>query len=103
MISVGSCQYESESQQKSWTAGVYNGGLHYDDGLIWANYTGGDKCHKVYERSTVINFVCAKEGTGNGHPVFVDETEDCTYYFSWHTELACEERVRSFIDNRKNI
>ena len=53
----------------------------------------GPKCHgDRYERNTIINFVC-KEGSGNGLPVFVDETDDCTYYFSWHTELACEEKV----------
>ncbi len=69
----------------------------FDDGLIWLNYTGGKSCHGgKFMRNTVIHFVCGSEGTGNGHPVFVDESDDCTYYFSWHTELACEKKVKDF-------
>jgi hypothetical protein len=66
----------------------------YNEGVLYLNYSGGGKCHHgQYERNTIINFVCM-EGVGDGRPVFVDETDDCTYMFSWHTELVCEEKVR---------
>ena len=91
---LGSCQYDVDNHDNNWNGGNSNSKLYYEEGLIWSNYTGGTKCHAgKYERNTIINFVCAKEGTGNGYPVFVDETDNCTYYFSWHTELACEKKV----------
>lgn len=89
---LGSCQHTDDN---NWNAGNYNTRLYYEEGLIWLNYTGGKRCHSdQYERNTIINFVC-KEGGGNGFPVFIDETDNCTYYFSWHTQLACEEKVQN--------
>lgn len=64
-----------------------------DDGILMLNYTGGTSCHhNTFQRNTVINFVCSKDA-GQGTPVFVDESDDCTYFIHWKTELACEEKV----------
>ena len=80
-----------------WSAGKANGELHLIDGDLFLNYSGGDLCHhNNLTRNTIINFVCAKNGTGRGQPVFVDEDDDCNYFLSWHTDLACEQQVGTF-------
>uniref|UniRef100_A0A6Q2XKG2 Insulin-like growth factor 2 receptor n=1 Tax=Esox lucius TaxID=8010 RepID=A0A6Q2XKG2_ESOLU len=43
-------------------------------------------CHKIYQRSTQINFFCDPQM----NPVtFINETAECTYLFTWRTALAC--------------
>ena len=32
----------------------------------------------------------------DGVSTYVDSSDGCLYYFTWHTELACEEKVRCF-------
>lgn len=39
-------------------AGLLTQKLTYENGLLKMNYTGGDTCHKVYQRSTAIFFYC---------------------------------------------
>lgn len=38
--------------------GLANQNLTYDDGIIMINYTHGETCHKIYNRSTAIVFSC---------------------------------------------
>lgn len=91
---VGTCQVETKGEKRSFNAGNVNANLQYNDGILFLNYTGGDKCHNnQFERNTIISFICSS-GTGHGQPEFIAETGDCTYQFVWHTELACEEQVR---------
>lgn len=40
------------------SAGLFNQKLTYENGVLKMNYTGGDTCHKVYQRSTTIFFYC---------------------------------------------
>lgn len=82
---VSSCQVEG---QKHRIAGVANQNLTFDDGIIMINYTSGETCHKIYERSTAILFSC-DHSKNPGMPEFIKETADCTYLFDWHTALAC--------------
>ena len=66
----------------------------YKDGTLHLEYTGGTKCHDdKYERSTVIDFVCGVHDRGEGEPVFITEDANCTYFLSWHTDLACNSEV----------
>ncbi|KAH0519980.1 Cation-independent mannose-6-phosphate receptor [Microtus ochrogaster] len=60
--------------------------LTYENGLLKINYTGGDTCHKVYQRSTTIYFYCDRT---TQKPVFLRETSDCSYLFEWRTQHAC--------------
>lgn len=83
--SVSSCQVEN---QKHRIAGIANQNLTFDDGIIMINYTNGETCHKIYERSTAILFSC-DHSRNPGKPDFIKETADCTYLFEWHTALAC--------------
>lgn len=39
-------------------AGLLTRKVTYENGLLKMNYTGGDTCHKVYQRSTTIFFHC---------------------------------------------
>lgn len=39
-------------------AGLFTQKLTYENGVLKMNYTGGDTCHKVYQRSTTIFFYC---------------------------------------------
>ena len=40
------------------SAGLFTQKLTYENGVLKMNYTGGDTCHKVYQRSTTIFFYC---------------------------------------------
>ncbi|KAG7460969.1 hypothetical protein MATL_G00204630 [Megalops atlanticus] len=82
---VSSCQVEDKVHR---IAGLATQNLIFDDGLIMINYTHGERCHKVYERSTAILFSC-DHSKSVGAPEFIRETPDCTYLFEWHTSLAC--------------
>ena len=96
MCISGSCQLEVKGEKRHFNSGNFNAKLEYNDGILFLNYTGGEICrHNNLPRNTIINFVCGKKGTGVGKPMYVDESDDCTYYVSWHTELVCEKQVRS--------
>ena len=97
----GACQLEKGNSNK-WNAGNANDNLAFDDGVLVLNYTGGTPCHQnKYQRNTLINFIC-KKGAGEGTPAFIDESERCTYFVYWHTELACEEKVLCSVDLGNN-
>ncbi|KAL7888463.1 hypothetical protein AOLI_G00034370 [Acnodon oligacanthus] len=82
---VASCQVEGTSHRIS---GMSTQDLVLDDGVIMINYTKGETCHKIYERSTAILFSC-DHSKNPGKPTFIRETADCTYLFEWHTALVC--------------
>ncbi|XP_076873911.1 cation-independent mannose-6-phosphate receptor isoform X2 [Brachyhypopomus gauderio] len=82
---VSSCQVEGTTHR---IAGMVTRNLTFDDGVIMINYTNGEACHKIYERSTAILFSC-DHSKNPGKPAFIRETADCTYLFEWHTTLAC--------------
>lgn len=73
------------------SAGVGNGKLRFADGALTLTYTGGEKCHTNFARTSVINFVCP-ESVGNNSGTtqlkFIAE-ENCFYEFEWVTPLAC--------------
>ena len=57
-------------------------------------YTDGDVCYKgtanEKPRTVLISFLCdALASDETSQPVFVDETNDCTYVFQWNTPAAC--------------
>uniref|UniRef100_A0A8D0GH90 Insulin like growth factor 2 receptor n=1 Tax=Sphenodon punctatus TaxID=8508 RepID=A0A8D0GH90_SPHPU len=82
---VSSCQVKKDGSL-SKIAGLYTTKLTYENGLIKINYTSGEKCHKIYERSTAIFFYCDHSDL---KVMFLKETPDCTYLFEWHTPYAC--------------
>ncbi|XP_065487218.1 cation-independent mannose-6-phosphate receptor [Caloenas nicobarica] len=84
--SVSSCQVKKMDNTFRKVAGLVTEKLTFKNGLIMINYTSGEKCHKIYERSTAILFYCDKT---TSEPVFLKETPDCTYMFEWHTQYAC--------------
>ncbi|CAM5101789.1 unnamed protein product [Eretmochelys imbricata] len=83
---VSSCQVKKQDPTLRKVAGLYTEKLTFENGLIKINYTSGEKCHKIYERSTAIFFYCDHNTL---EPVFLKETPDCTYLFEWHTPYAC--------------
>ncbi|XP_041831231.1 cation-independent mannose-6-phosphate receptor [Melanotaenia boesemani] len=84
--SVSSCQVEDKNKHK--IAGMANQVLNFVGDQIILNYTSGDVCHKIYQRSTEIYFSCHPD-RHPGAPEFIKETPGCTYLFSWPTALAC--------------
>ncbi|XP_061785459.1 cation-independent mannose-6-phosphate receptor [Nerophis lumbriciformis] len=82
---VSSCQVK-ESNHK--IAGMANQLLSFVGDQLILNYTNGEKCHQIYQRSTEIYFSCHPD-RNPGAPEFIKETPDCTYLFSWPTALAC--------------
>ncbi|KAK2889903.1 cation-independent mannose-6-phosphate receptor [Channa argus] len=83
--SVSSCQADGEKHK---IAGMANQILSYVGDQLILNYTNGETCHKIYQRSTEIYFTCHPD-RHPGAPEFINETSDCTYLFSWPTALAC--------------
>lgn len=71
-------------------------------------YVDGTKCHNgKYSRTTQVAFVC----DDNAHDAstdttsqlkFVQEYDDCKYYFEFHTPLACEKR-KEIIDKECTV
>ncbi|MED6233865.1 hypothetical protein ATANTOWER_018009, partial [Ataeniobius toweri] len=83
--SVSSCQVDGNTHK---IAGLLNQMLTFVGDQIILNYTNGETCHKIYQRSTVISFSCHPD-KHPGVPEFIKETPDCTYLFNWPTALAC--------------
>ncbi|KAM9840298.1 cation-independent mannose-6-phosphate receptor [Aulostomus maculatus] len=82
---VSSCQVDGASHK---IAGMANQVLSYVGNQLILNYTKGETCHKIYQRSTEIYFSCHPD-MHPGAPEFIKETPECTYLFSWPTALAC--------------
>ncbi|KAK7907744.1 hypothetical protein WMY93_016356 [Mugilogobius chulae] len=82
---VSSCQVNGPNHK---IAGLENQVLTYVDGQIILNYTNGETCHKIYQRTTEVYFSC-DPNKQPGQPQFVNETPDCTYMFTWPTAHAC--------------
>ncbi|KAM5228759.1 cation-independent mannose-6-phosphate receptor [Ctenodactylus gundi] len=83
---VSSCQEKQGPQRFQKVAGLLTQKLTYENGLLKMNFTGGDTCHQVYQRSTTIFFYCDRT---TQKPVFLKETSDCSYLFEWRTQYAC--------------
>ncbi|KAM4866079.1 cation-independent mannose-6-phosphate receptor isoform 2-T3 [Thomomys bottae] len=83
---VSSCQEKKGPQGFQKVAGLFTQKLTYENGLLKMNLTGGDTCHRVYQRSTTIFFYCDRT---TQKPVFLKETSDCSYLFEWRTQYAC--------------
>ncbi|KAM9666055.1 cation-independent mannose-6-phosphate receptor [Trichechus inunguis] len=83
---VSSCQEKQGREGFQKVAGLLNQKVTYENGLLKINYTGGETCHKVYQRSTTIFFYCDRN---TQKPVFLKETSDCSYLFEWRTQHAC--------------
>ncbi|KNC73869.1 hypothetical protein SARC_13572, partial [Sphaeroforma arctica JP610] len=62
------------------------------DGVVSLRYSNGQPCLSVKDgtTSTLITFTCKLGGLGE--PVFVGETDECTYQFVWETELMCAQK-----------
>ncbi|XP_037673819.1 cation-independent mannose-6-phosphate receptor [Choloepus didactylus] len=83
---ISSCQEKRGPGGFHKVAGLLTQKVTYENGMLKINYTGGDTCHKVYQRSTTIFFYCDR---GTQEPVFLRETSDCSYLFEWRTQYAC--------------
>ncbi|XP_062428306.1 cation-independent mannose-6-phosphate receptor isoform X2 [Rhea pennata] len=100
---VSSCQVKKMDSTFRKVAGLATEKLTFKNGLIMINYTSGEKCHKIYKRSTAILFYCDKT---TSEPMFLKETPDCTYMFEWHTQYACppvKSTECSYKDNEGNF
>ncbi|XP_068609541.1 cation-independent mannose-6-phosphate receptor [Brachionichthys hirsutus] len=82
---VSSCQVDGSNQK---IGGLANQILNYVGDQLILNYTSGEACHEIHQRSTEIYFSCHPD-RNPGVPEFIKETPDCTYLFSWPTALAC--------------
>ncbi|XP_035222792.1 cation-independent mannose-6-phosphate receptor-like isoform X1 [Stegodyphus dumicola] len=93
----GMCQEELIGAKRHWSGGKPNNHLVYNNGIIFLNYSDGDPCHNGrFTRNTLIEFHC---GNGIGEPKFLYESHDCTYFFSWKTELACQSLLHCAVKN----
>lgn len=99
---VGACQ-EIKQTQKYYEMGKINDTLEWFNQKLRLTYKQGSKCHEVFQRSTVIDFICDR---GEDRVEYVVETEECEYQFEWYTKLACRPSnysVCSYKDSKGNI
>ena len=101
---LGECIGSAACQTKPSDAGFANYALGHakaeprllDSGDLVIEYelpdNWGTKCHGQYVRKAVITFEC-KPGT-LGEPIYVGETDDCQYQFTWETSAACNIRTQ---------
>ncbi|XP_077442699.1 cation-independent mannose-6-phosphate receptor isoform X2 [Stigmatopora argus] len=82
---VSSCQVDENNHK---IAGMANQLLSYVGDVLILNYTDGETCHQIHQRSTEIHFSCNPD-MHPGAPEFIKETTDCTYIFRWPSALAC--------------
>ena len=88
---VGMCQHDSD---KVHNAGVANSTLEYENGVLRAVYTGGEKCSNGKPRNTTIIFQCDHSHVGG--LVIDDVTEvHCEYEVTALTNLACPPNYRA--------
>lgn len=66
------------------------------DGSLYIQYDGGSPCHSgQYNRSLRIFLKCPTDNSGYpiygvlDTPIFLSETAECQYHFSWRTSAAC--------------
>ncbi|KNC79495.1 hypothetical protein SARC_08116, partial [Sphaeroforma arctica JP610] len=75
-----------ETDEKA-AAGQVNRTVGFKNGVLLMTFTGGKACRNGLTRTSTITFVCDR--TAMGYPVFVEEEDDCSYYFEWRTAAAC--------------
>lgn len=95
---IGSCSFDDNAPTVVANAGKANADLHFHQGGLYLTYKEGAKCSNGVARSTVINFICGAENSHQGPILIQDDLESCTYFFNWHTEVACERRIDCFVD-----
>ncbi|XP_052242423.1 cation-independent mannose-6-phosphate receptor-like [Dreissena polymorpha] len=94
---MGVCQSQISGTNK-YNAGNVVSNLWYDDGVVIQSFSGGAPCHNnQFNRSTTVSFIC-NDHHGIGRPVFQSETDDCTYYIAWMTDLVCEIDAKCTVD-----
>eukprot|EP01134_Creolimax_fragrantissima_P006778 CFRG6778T1 len=76
-----------ETDEKS-VVGKVNRTVGYKDEVLMMTFENGNKCKDGKSRKSIITFVCDHKSMG--YPVFVEEEDDCSYWFEWHTAAACE-------------
>jgi hypothetical protein len=91
MIVAGVCQFQAQDQSHFRSAGVGNSHLHYSQGAISLEYTGGAPCKEGLALKTRIDFVC--ELDSSEHIVLRDKLDSCTFLIIWYTDLACGTQV----------
>lgn len=94
---IGACSY-THDKTNVVNAGHANADLHYLPGFLSLYYTGGDNCSNTIKRSTLISFICGAEDTKEGPVLIHEDLDQCRYYINWYTELACERRIKCFVD-----
>lgn len=92
VFGIQACQVSGSGGEQKNLGFSGDGEVDLVEGVPRITYQHGDICHGIYERSTVLEFLC-DDTAGTGHPVFVNETDDCTYIFHWYSNLACLPRV----------
>ncbi|CAD5113302.1 DgyrCDS2480 [Dimorphilus gyrociliatus] len=84
---IGACQeIVQDPVAKKMMMGNINDKLQWVNQKLRLKYTGGTKCHGIFKRSTVIDFICDRQVE---KIVYINETENCEYQFEWFTALAC--------------
>jgi hypothetical protein len=91
MIVAGVCQFQAQDPSQFRSAGVGNSRLHYSQGTISLEYTGGAPCGDGLALRTKIDFVC--ELNGSERVVSRGKLDGCSHLIIVYTDLACGAQV----------
>lgn len=86
----GACQLKpGEASFHPKSLGDFNASLEVNANSIDLVYDGGPLCSSGAHRSSQISFVCPVDGQAENNVTFLGEDDNCTYFFEFHTSLAC--------------
>ncbi|XP_053567150.1 cation-independent mannose-6-phosphate receptor [Bombina bombina] len=87
-------------------AGKPQNRITYVDQVLRLVYDEGDQCasNASLKHKSVFNFVCGMDSATGSHPALVSfDDQTCTWYFSWHTSLVCEQKIKCSVWNGTNL
>ncbi|XP_075719002.1 cation-independent mannose-6-phosphate receptor [Rhinoderma darwinii] len=100
---VGVCVSEGG---KHINAGKSQRQITYMDQVLKLVYEEGDQCGKnpLRKHRSVFTFVCGADTAAGSLPSLTSYSEDtCTWQFSWHTPLVCEQEIKCSVRNGTSL
>ncbi|XP_066452075.1 cation-independent mannose-6-phosphate receptor [Eleutherodactylus coqui] len=80
--------------------------ISYVDQMLKLSYEDGDQCDKnpLKKHRSIFTFVCAADTAAGRLPSLTSYIKDtCTWEFSWHTHLACEQEIKCSVKNGTSL
>ncbi|XP_075123765.1 cation-independent mannose-6-phosphate receptor isoform X2 [Leptodactylus fuscus] len=91
---------------KHINAGKSQKQITYVDQVVKLIYEEGDQCEQnpLKKHHSVFTFVCGADMAAGSFPSLTTYIEDtCTWQFTWHTSLVCEQKLKCSVTNGTSL